>query len=82
PLSPGGRGSHEFANITQGLSLEKRNTLRQQILTMDRATLARVAERYLAPENRLSAIGIMASEEALKKANDEVDGLELEITTL
>jgi Zn-dependent M16 (insulinase) family peptidase len=72
PLSPGSRGSQEFANIEQGLTLGMRNTLRGQVLAMDRDTLTQVAARYLAPANRLSSVGVVASETALNQANREL----------
>ncbi len=82
PLSPGGRGSHEFANICQGLTLEKRNTLRRQVLAMDHRTLMTVASRYLAPQNRLSSVGVIAGETALIQANDELGEMKLEIAKI
>ncbi len=72
PLSPGSRGSQEFANICQGLTLEMRNALRGRILAMDRETLAAAAARYLAPDTRISSVGVVAGETALKQANLEL----------
>jgi Zn-dependent M16 (insulinase) family peptidase len=79
PLSPGGRGSHEFANICQGLTLEKRNTLRRQVLAMDHTTLITVASRYLALPNRFSSVGVIAGEATLNQANLELGDAALEI---
>ena len=79
PLSPGSRGSQEFANICQGLTLEMRNALRRRVLAMDRETLMTVATRYLAPDKRISSVGVVASEAALNQANLELGGESLEI---
>ena len=82
PLSPGGRGSHEFANIEQGLTLEMRNLLRRRILAVDRETLCRTAARYLSREERLSAVGVIAGETALRQANQELGAEFLHIETI
>jgi Zn-dependent M16 (insulinase) family peptidase len=72
PLSPGSRGSQEFANICQGLTLEMRNALRRRVLAMDRETLIAVAARYLASTQRISSVGVIAGEAALNQANLEL----------
>ncbi len=79
PLSPGSRGSHEFANICQGLTLEMRNALRRRVLAMDRETLMTVAARYLAPDKRISTVAVLASEATLQQANLELGEEALEI---
>ncbi len=79
PLSPGSRGSHEFANICQGLTLEMRNALRRRALAMDRETLMTVAARYLAPDKRISSVAVVASETALQQANIELGDEPLQI---
>ncbi|TRO79490.1 insulinase family protein [Trichloromonas acetexigens] len=82
PLSPGGRGSQEFANIEQGLTLEMRNALRRRILAIDRETLCQTAARYLSREKRLSAVGVIAGETALRQANQELGEDFLHIETI
>ena len=71
PLSPGSRGMHEFANNRQGLTLEKRQQLRQQILNITRAEICAAAKRHLA-ENSLKVDSIVSSEEMLTNANAEL----------
>jgi len=70
PLSPAGTGGQEFANIRQGMTLEMRNRMRQQLLAVDAAALKRVAERYL--QNSDSAISVLAGEGALNDANEQL----------
>ncbi len=71
PLSPAGMGSHEFANRRQQMTLEMRNQMRKQLLTVTRADLQRVAELYLKQGG--SSVAVLASEGALQKANTELD---------
>ncbi|WP_298035988.1 insulinase family protein [uncultured Desulfuromonas sp.] len=80
PLSPGGRGNREFAHIRQGLSLEMRQSLRGKILAVDAGSLRRAAERHLLAQWPQSAVGVMAGEEALRRANEELgdEGLRIE----
>ncbi len=72
PISPGSRGIQEFGNIRQGLTLEMRNQLRRQVLAMNRQALVEAASKYLASENRLSAVSVIASESVLKEANSDL----------
>ena len=72
PLSPGSRGIHEFANNRQGLTLEKRQKLRQQILATSRADLKRVAQQYLV-DNSSKVDSIVANEEMLNQAKTELN---------
>jgi len=67
PLSPGSRGSHQFANNRQGMTLEKRQTLRQRVLATSRDDLIRVARTYLV-DNRQMVDSIISNEELLQKA--------------
>jgi len=68
PLSPAGNGAREFANRRQGMSLEMRNRMRQQLVAVDRAQLIAVATRWLAGESR-SAISVLSGEDALVAYN-------------
>jgi hypothetical protein len=68
PLSPSGTGAREFANRRQGLTLEMRNRMRQQLIAVDRVDLIRVAKCWLTGENR-NAISVLSSEEALTAYN-------------
>lgn len=70
PLSPGGTGGQEFANQRQGLTLEMRNRMRQQLLAVDGAALKSVAGRYL--KNAASAVSVLAGENALAEANSQL----------
>jgi len=80
PLSPAGRGYREFANLRQGLTPELRNQHRQRLLAVEKDKITAVATRYLQNGRDNSAIGVLASEEALAKANNELgpDSLEVE----
>jgi hypothetical protein len=80
PLSPGARGHREFANTRQGLTREMRQTLREGVLATGRETLQRVAAEYLLEGRETSAVSVIAGEEALKKANEELGdkGLKIE----
>ncbi len=68
PLSPAGNGAREFANRRQGMTLEMRNQMRQQLVAVDSVQLVAVATRWLAGENR-SAISVLSGEEALSAFN-------------
>lgn len=79
PLSPGGRGFREFANIRQGLTQEMRQNLRSKILATDRQTLQRLAQDYLIARRAQSAVSVLSEEDLLKKANAELGEEQLEI---
>jgi Zn-dependent M16 (insulinase) family peptidase len=71
PLSPGGCGSQEFANIRQGMSHEMRNNMRQQLLRVDVAKLQEVAGRYL--KDCPGAVAVLAGDGALQQANEKLE---------
>lgn len=75
PLSPGGCGAQEFANLQQGLTLEIRQECRDRLLSVTRSDLMRVADLYLLSGQEVSAISVIASEDALLRANAETEGL-------
>ncbi|MFK5927511.1 MAG: insulinase family protein [Desulfuromusa sp.] len=77
PLSPAGVGAEEFANIRQGMTLEMRNQMRQQLLAVDVDALQKVAEKYL--KNGDSSIAVLAGEAALQQANTELGDNPLEL---
>ena len=77
PLSPSGVGAEEFANIRQGMTLEMRNRMRQQLLAVDTAALQRVAEKYL--KNGVSSVAVLAGEPALQQANELLGDSALEV---
>ncbi len=77
PLSPAGAGADEFANIRQGMTLEMRNEMRQQLLVVDGSALQKVAEKYL--KNGESAVAVLAGEAALQQANGELGDNSLEL---
>jgi Zn-dependent M16 (insulinase) family peptidase len=72
PLSPGGKGAREFANTQQGLTPEMRQRLREGALATKRSTLAALAEKYLVAGRAESAVAVIAGEEALRAANEEL----------
>ena len=77
PLSPAGTGAQEFANLRQGLTLEMRNRMRQRLLDTTPETLQAVAGKYLRPE--LGAVAVLAGEDALKQANEQLADAPLEL---
>lgn len=77
PFSPSGVGAEEFANIRQGMTLEMRNRMRQQLLAVDVAALQQVAEKYL--KNGVSSVAVLAGETALQQANSELGDTPLEL---
>ncbi len=77
PLSPAGVGSQEFANLRQGMTLEMRNRMRQQLLTVDAAALQKVAQKYL--QQGQSAVSVLAGEAALLQANEQLGEQALEL---
>jgi presequence protease len=79
PLSPGGRGFREFANIRQGLTRELRQELRRKVLATDRNALRRLAHTYLVERRQQSAVSVISGEDVLKKANAELGEEHLEI---
>lgn len=80
PLSPGGRGSREFAHQLQGLTRELRQEFRERALAATREDLARVAGRYLVGGRKQSATAVIAGRDLLEKANSELgsEGLAIE----
>lgn len=79
PLSPSGQAAQEFANRRQGLTLEMRNDLREQLLAVDRQALISAAETYLGNNVAESAVSVLAGEAALEQANAELDDNRLEM---
>jgi len=79
PLSPSGQAAHEFANRRQGLTLEMRNQLRDQLLTVDRQSLVEAAQTYLHQDRADSAISVLAGETALESANADLGSAALEL---
>jgi Zn-dependent M16 (insulinase) family peptidase len=77
PLSPAGTGAQEFANLRQGMTLEMRNQMRQQLLAVDMASLQAVAQKYL--QQGESAVSVLAGEAALRQANEQLDEQALEL---
>jgi hypothetical protein len=72
PLSPAGKGEREFASQEQGLTREMRQRLRQGVLAVERLGLAALAQRYLIEGRPRSSVAAVASDEALRKANQEL----------
>jgi len=62
------------------LTPELRQTFREAVLATTRNDLIRVAERYLLAGRDTSCVAVIAGEEMLRKANEELgeDGLEIE----
>ncbi len=80
PLSPGGRGNREFANQLQNLTPQMRQELRERILASGREVLTATAEKYFIGGWEQSAIRVVSSEEALRRANEELpEGEKLKI---
>jgi Zn-dependent M16 (insulinase) family peptidase len=77
PLSPSGAGAQEFANLRQGMTLEMRNRMRQQLLAVDAAALRAVAEKYL--QQGVNSISVLAGEAALQQANEKLGDQALEL---
>ncbi len=77
PLSPAGVGAQEFANLRQGMTLEMRNRMRQQLLQVDAEALQAVAAKYL--QQVLSAVSVLAGETALQQANEQLGERALEL---
>lgn len=82
PLSPGSRGSREFANQLQGLSEGLRQQFRERVLAVRTTDLTRVAERYLLMKRSQSAVTVIAGRDMLEKANLELQGDSLEIEAI
>ena len=72
PLSPAGKATAEFSNIEQGLTWDMRQRLREGVLGCGRNHLADLADRYLVGGRERSAVAVVAGEEALNKANQEL----------
>jgi Zn-dependent M16 (insulinase) family peptidase len=77
PLSPAGLAAHEFACLRRDISLALRNRFRQQLLKVDTSALIRVAQRYL--RDGQSAVAVLAGESALKRANENLGEMGLDI---
>lgn len=82
PLSPGGLGHHEFSCQRQGLSIERRQHLRDGVLAVDGGALRTVAERYLRDGGAASRIGVLAGEELLQGAREGLSGLGIDFDKL
>jgi presequence protease len=72
PLSPGGRGNREFWHHLQGITPDLRRQFRERVLETGRHTLMDLAGRYLQEGWQQSAVAVVAGEEALRKANEEL----------
>lgn len=72
PRSPGGRAALEFGFRRQGLTRAMRQRLRDGVLAVERRDLARLADQYLLQGREGSAVAVMASQEALERANREL----------
>lgn len=72
PLSPSGKGEREFGSLEQGLTREMRQHQREGVLAAGRKGLAVLAERYLVEGRTGSSVAVVASDEALRKANQEL----------
>ncbi|MDW7709729.1 MAG: insulinase family protein [Deferrisomatales bacterium] len=79
PLSPAGKAAREFANQRQGLSRELRQRFREGLLAASSQGLSSLAERYLVAGRPGSAVAVLAGEEALQRANEELGDEALEI---
>ncbi|HSH68784.1 MAG TPA: hypothetical protein VK997_02620, partial [Deferrisomatales bacterium] len=79
PLSPGSRGSREFARIQQGITPEMRQALRDGVLAAAPDQLAALARRYLVEGWETSAVAVMSNETALEQANRELGSESLEL---
>ncbi len=79
PVSPGSRGSREFANLRQGLRPDLRQQLRERILAVDRPQLMAAAQTYLVSGRSQSAVAVVGGEEALRQANLELGGEGLQV---
>ena len=79
PLSPASKALREFACRQQQLTREMRQKLRSQVLATDRASLQRVAAKYLGEGWNNSAVGVVSGEDALRQANLELPELQLAI---
>ncbi|MBW2476859.1 MAG: insulinase family protein [Deltaproteobacteria bacterium] len=82
PLSPAGRGYHEFTLFQQGITPEKRQAYRYQVLSTTAKDLNRVAEHYLLGLWQDSCVGLLASEQMLKQAQGALDGMSLQTNKL
>ncbi|OQY19810.1 MAG: peptidase M16 [Desulfobacteraceae bacterium 4572_35.1] len=78
PLSPSGRGSHEFANQLQGLSHDKRQQFRNRLLAVTKEQLLDVGKRYLLEQINCSPISILSNEAALLTAQKTLTQLKIE----
>lgn len=79
PLSPAGKAAREFANRRQQLGRELRQRFREGVLAATPRALSSLAERYLVAGRAGSAVAVLASEEALQRANEELGDEALEI---
>ena len=82
PLSPGGRGYHEFHNQQQGLTLEMRQAQRDALLAVTGDDLARVARTWLAEGWEQRSTGILGGDEMFAAANDDLEKLDMQIRKL
>ena len=69
PLSPAGKGAREFHYQLQRLTDEVRQEFRRRLLAVDAASLAALAQRYLADGWQASAVAVVSGEPQLQEAN-------------
>jgi Zn-dependent M16 (insulinase) family peptidase len=79
PLSPGGRGYREFLHQQQGLTLDMRQALRDNILAMTRDDLVTAAASCLADNWQHSAVGVLAGEDMYKIDENRLKELDMQI---
>ncbi len=82
PLSPGGRGYHEFILQEQGLLPAMRRQYRRDLLMTEKDDLVRVASTYLRDGWGESAVGIVTGEGMFKQAKSELDSLNIRLEKL
>ncbi|PLX81884.1 MAG: peptidase M16 [Desulfuromonas sp.] len=82
PLSPGGRGYHEFILQRQGVLPELRQQLRERVLSADRNSLVKVAEQHLRQGWDQSSVGVVAGGEMFEQARTQLQQMGMRLQRL
>jgi presequence protease len=82
PLAPAESAEHDFMQKYTGLSFEMLQDFREKIIAVSVAEVRTVAQKYLSADIKDYSIAVISSQEKLKKANVDLEEMQLEIVKI
>ena len=82
PDPPGPAAQKAFSRLILGLMDDERKKFKQQLLRITPEKLLEVVDRYFKPDNAQCGIAVIAGEDHLKQANEELSGTPLRINAV